>query len=124
MTSPSPELHDRFAWLDGVAVAATVCDRQGVCLYLNRHAAELFAKAGGRALVGTNLLACHDEPARSRFAAQLESPTRNTYTVEKNGVRKMVHQIPWYTEGTFAGVVELSFELPAEVPHFVRGSGK
>ncbi len=105
-------------------MAATVCDRRGVCLYLNRHAAQMFAKAGGQSLVGKNLLDCHEEPARSRFAAQLESPTRNTYTIEKDGLRKIVHQVPWYAEGTFAGVVELSFELPAEVPHFVRGLEK
>lgn len=119
-TSSTP---DNLAWLDGIAVAATVCDRQGRCLYLNQQAATVFAKAGEHALVGQNLLDCHDEPARSRFAAQLASPTPNTYTVEKNGVRKLIHQIPWYAEGAFAGVVELSFELPPELPHHVRAPG-
>ena len=115
--------NDSFTWLDGVAVAATVCDRQGVCLYMNEHAASLFAKWGGKDLVGKNLLDCHDEPARSRFVAQLSAPAPNTYTIEKNGTRKIIHQVPWFAEGTFAGVVELSFELPAELPHFVRKSG-
>jgi hypothetical protein len=112
-----------LAWLDGIAVAATVCDRQGVCLYMNEQAAQQFAKSGGRALVGSNLLDCHEEPARSRFAAQLDTPQVNTYTIEKNGVRKIIHHIPWSPQGSFAGVVELSFELPAEMPHFVRKSG-
>jgi len=111
---------DSFAWLDGIAVAATVCDRQGVCLYMNEQAAKTFAKSGGRALVGKSLLDCHDEPARSRFAAQLQSPTPSTYTIEKGGVRKLIHQVPWFKQGTFAGVVEMSFELPAEMPHFLR----
>lgn len=109
-----------FAWLDGIAVAATACDRQGVCLYMNEHAAKIFAKSGGRSLVGKSLLDCHDEPARSRFSAQLKSPAPNTYTIEKEGVRKIIHQVPWYAQGVFAGVVEMSFELPAEMPHFVR----
>jgi transcriptional regulator with PAS, ATPase and Fis domain len=113
----------RFAWLDGIAVAATVCDRQGVCVYMNEHAARQFAKDGGRALVGKSLLPCHPEPARARFAEQLRTPKPNTYTIEKNGVRKIIHQIPWHEEGAFAGVVELSFELSAELPHFVRGGG-
>ena len=116
----TPTAHAPFTWLDGISVAATVCDRQGLCLYMNEHAAKLFAKSGGRALVGKNLLDCHDEPARSRFAAQLAAPSPNTYTIEKNGVRKLIHQTPWYAEGAFAGVVEMSFELPAEMPHFVR----
>ncbi len=120
MTPPSSNAPDSLAWLDGIAVAATVCDRQGACLYLNQQAAAMFAKSGGRALLGKNLLDCHSEPARSRFAAQLENPTPNTYTIEKDGVRKIIHQVPWYAEGAFVGVVELSFELPADMPHFAR----
>lgn len=108
-------------WLDGIEVAATVCDRAGVCVYMNEHAARMFAKDGGRALVGKSLLDCHPEPGRSRFLAQLATPTPNTYTIEKHGVRKLIHQLPWYRDGAFAGVVELSFALPDAMPHFVRG---
>jgi transcriptional regulator with PAS, ATPase and Fis domain len=120
---PSPTVPDPLAWLDGIAVAATACDRQGVCIYMNEQAAKSFARSGGRALVGKSLMDCHEEPARSRFAAQLQSPAPNTYTIEKNGVRKLIHQVPWFDRGAFAGVVELSFELPSELPHFVRGAG-
>jgi transcriptional regulator with PAS, ATPase and Fis domain len=120
MTAPSANPFPELAWLDGIAVAATVCDRQGICVYLNEQAARQFAKSGGRALVGKSLLDCHEEPARSRFAAQLEAPSPNTYTIEKNGARKIIHQVPWYAAGVFAGVVELGFELPGEMPHFVR----
>jgi hypothetical protein len=115
--------NDSFDWLDGVAVAATVCNRQGICLFMNEQAAKIFAKSGGKDLVGKSLLDCHDEPARTRFAAQLSTPTPNTYTIEKGGVRKIIHQVPWFAKGTFAGVVELSFELPVELPHFVRKPG-
>ncbi len=112
-----------FAWLDGIAVAATVCDRAGVCLYMNEQAARVFAKNGGRALVGKNLLDCHPEPGRARFAAQLAVPSPHSYTIEKDGVRKLIHQLPWYKGGVFAGVVELSFAVPAVLPHFVRDGG-
>ncbi len=120
MTSSPNDEKAPFAWLDGIEVAATVCDRQGVCLYLNERAAQVFAKDGGRALVGSNLLDCHPEPARSRFAAQLTVPAPNSYTIEKSGVRKLIHQIPWYRDGVFSGVVELSLVLPDTLPHFVR----
>jgi hypothetical protein len=112
-----------LTWLDGVEVAATVCDRDGVCVYMNEHAARAFAKDGGRALVGKSLLDCHPEPGRTRFLAQLATPAPNTYTIEKNGVRKLIHQQPWYKDGAFAGVVELAFALPAALPHFVRDPG-
>jgi transcriptional regulator with PAS, ATPase and Fis domain len=120
MTSSPNDETAPFVWLDGIELAATVCDRQGVCLYMNERATQVFAKDGGRALVGRNLLDCHPEPARSRFAAQLAAPATNTYTVEKAGIRKLIHQIPWYKDGVFSGVVELSFELPETLPHFVR----
>jgi PAS domain-containing protein len=120
MTSSLNDETTPFVWLDGIEVAATVCDRQGVCLYLNERAAQVFAKDGGRALVGRNLLDCHPEPARSHFAAQLTAPAPNSYTIEKSGVRKLIHQIPWYRDGVFSGVVELSLVLPDTLPHFVR----
>ncbi len=112
-----------LSWLDGIAVAAIACDRAGVCVYMNEQAAQTFAKSGGRALVGKSLLDCHPEPGRSRFLAQLAAPAPNTYTIEKNGVRKLIHQQPWFRDGVFAGVVELSFVLPATLPHFVRDPG-
>lgn len=118
-TDPSSSL----SWLDGIAVAAIACDRAGVCVYMNEQAAQTFAKRGGRALVGKSLLDCHPEGGRARFLAQLATPTPNTYTIEKNGIRKLIHQVPWFAAGTFAGVVELSFALPATLPHFVREPG-
>jgi transcriptional regulator with PAS, ATPase and Fis domain len=123
MPLPCADDDHPFAWLDGIAVAATVCDRAGTCIYLNDHAARQFAKDGGRALLGKNLLDCHPEPSRTLFAAQLATPSPNTYTIEKNGVRKLIHQVPWYRGGEFAGVVEMSFELPTTMPHFVRAPG-
>jgi transcriptional regulator with PAS, ATPase and Fis domain len=111
---------DDFAWLEGVEVAATVCDREGICVYMNEHAARQFAKDGGRDLVGKSLLDCHPEPARTRFAAQLATPTTHTYTIEKEGKWKLIHQLPWWKDGRFSGVVELGFAIPADLPHVLR----
>jgi hypothetical protein len=35
-------------------------------------------------------------------------------------VKKLICQILWHGEGKFSGMAELSIELPAQVPHFVR----
>ncbi len=51
----------------------------------------------------------------------LATGERNVYTIEKLGVKKLIYQTPWYQDGVFAGLVELSLEIPAEMPHFVRG---
>ncbi|MDP3435243.1 MAG: hypothetical protein Q8T04_20070 [Bacteroidota bacterium] len=45
----------------------------------------------------------------------------NSYTTEKNGIRKMIHQTPWIEDGEFKGLIEISFEVPMELPHYKRG---
>lgn len=87
---------------------------------MNDKAIQTFADQGGIKLIGTNLLDCHTEPARSKVKRLLETQQKNVYTVEKNGVKKLIYQTPWYRDGTFCGLVELSLEIPFEMPHFVR----
>jgi hypothetical protein len=50
----------------------------------------------------------------------LAAREKNVYTIEKNGVKKLIFQSPWYKDGKYAGLVELSLEIPFELPHFVR----
>ena len=109
-------------WVKEFGGAVTVCDRDGIILEMNDRAAEVFASDGGRALVGTNALDCHPERARGLMADLLKAGKRNVYTIEKNGVKKLIFQSPWYRDGAYAGFVELSLEIPAELPHFVRGA--
>lgn len=110
------------AWVREFQGAVTVCDRDGIILAMNDKSAAVFAADGGRQLLGRSLLDCHPEPARSKLAALLESRQSNVYTIEKNGVKKLIYQSPWYRGGEYAGLVELSLEVPFEMPHFVRGS--
>jgi len=111
----------RHPWVKEFPVAVTVSDRNGIILEMNDASAVTFAEDGGSALIGKSSLACHPEPARSKFEQLLKEPQPNIYTIEKAGVKKLIAQIPWYREGEFSGVVELSIRLPEEVPHFVRG---
>ena len=55
-----------------------------------------------------------------RLIGMLNTPTINSYTIEKSGIKKMIHQTPYYTNGVFSGVIEISFEIPKELPHFNR----
>ncbi|MBE3071457.1 MAG: diguanylate cyclase [Acidobacteria bacterium] len=107
-------------WVRAFPGAITVCDVEGVILEMNERAVQTFENSGGRALVGRNLLDCHPEPSRSKVAALLASGQRNVYTIEKHGVKTLIYQAPWYRNGRLAGLVELSLEIPAEMPHFVR----
>jgi len=107
-------------WLKEFPGAVTVCDLDGIILDMNDKAAKTYEKDGGRALIGKNMLDCHPEPARTKTAQLLESRQKNVYTIEKSGIKKLIYQSPWYENGECRGLVELSLEIPFELPHFVR----
>jgi hypothetical protein len=71
-------------------------------------------------LISCNLLDCHPEQARLKVQALLAGHEKNAYTIEKNGIKKLIHQSPWYRDGQYAGFVELSLEIPLDMPHFFR----
>ena len=108
-------------WVQAFPGAVTVCDREGIILEMNDRSIASFADDGGDALIGTNALDCHPEPSRTKLAGLLASGRTNVYTIEKQGVKKLIYQAPWHRDGEYAGFVELSLEIPFEMPHFVRG---
>jgi len=108
------------AWVTEFPGAVTVCAEDGTILEMNDRAAETFKKHGGRALIGKNLLDCHSDASRDIIRGLLASHEKNVYTIEKKGVKKLIYQSPWFQDGEFRGLVELSLELPAELPHFIR----
>ena len=108
------------AWIQEFPGAITVCDAEGIILEMNGRAVQAFEDQGGSALVGTNLLDCHPEPSRSKLKRMLDTHQTNVYTIETRGVRKLIYQAPWYRGGKYAGLMELSLEIPASIPHFVR----
>ena len=107
-------------WVKEFPGAITLCDREGIILEMNDRAVETFKNEGGRALLGTNALDCHPESARTKMKDLLETGQKNVYTIEKNGVKKLIYQTPWYEDGEYKGFLELGLEIPAQMPHFLR----
>lgn len=107
-------------WSAELPIAITVCDREGIILEMNEKSIKTFANDGGAALLGTNVLDCHPEPARTKLDELLETHSKNIYTIEKYGVKKLIYQSPWFKNGEYMGFVELSLEIPFELPHFIR----
>ena len=107
-------------WVKEFPVAITVCDRQGVIIEMNDKAAHTFAADGGLELIGHNLKDCHKPSSWEKILEIMDTGTANTYTIEKNGLKKMIIQQPWYKENEVAGVVEMSIILPEVLPHHVR----
>lgn len=108
-------------WITEFPGAVTVCDTHGLILYMNEKSAATFAADGGAALVGQNVLDCHPAPAREKLQQLMEKRQANVYTIEKNGVKKLIYQAPWFISGNYAGFVELALVIPFDIPHFLRG---
>jgi transcriptional regulator with PAS, ATPase and Fis domain len=108
------------SWVKGFPGEVTVCDAEGKILEMNDRSIEQFAKSGGRELIGKSLLDCHPEPSRSMLREMLRDQRSHCYTTEKDGVKKLTYQSPWFQDGRYMGLVEISFEIPPEVPHLVR----
>jgi len=109
-----------YGWIEGFPGAVTVSDTEGRILEMNGKSREVFAASGGAALVGTNVLDCHPEPSRSKLKGMMKDERANIYTIQKNGLKKLIYQVPWYENGVYAGFVELSLEIPWDMPHFNR----
>jgi len=114
-------LHQLPAMANELPFAITVCDTQGIILYMNNRSILTFQKYGGADILGTSLFLYHHGSAESKLRELLETAGKNAYTIEKNGIKKIIYQSPWYKEGKFSGLIELSLEIPMEMPHFIRG---
>jgi hypothetical protein len=87
---------------------------------MNEAAERLFAAEGGRTLIGSTILNCHPEPDRGKLKRLLETGQSNVFISESKGCKTLFFQSPWYDEGHYAGFVEVSFEIPDDIPHFIR----
>ena len=105
-----------FEELKGVAI--TVCDREGNILDMNATSANV--NSHGQKIIGRNLFDCHPPKAAEILRDLLANEKLNAYTIEKNGVKKLIYQVPWYEQGEFGGLIEISLPIPFDMPHSVR----
>ena len=107
-------------WMEEFPAAITISDKDHVIVYLNTKAAKTMEKDGGKELVGRNLLACHKHRSIDIIERIFSTGIPNAYTIEKKGGKKFIYQAPWRKNGVIAGLVEISSEIPFELPHFNR----
>lgn len=100
--------------------AVTICDALGTIIYMNRKSRQTFEKVGSESLLGESLYKCHSEASVLKIREILRTGHSNSYTISKAGVRKLIHQSPWYKDGKIAGIIEMSILIPDEMPHFDR----
>jgi transcriptional regulator with PAS, ATPase and Fis domain len=101
-------------------LAITACDKNFQIIYMNEKAKKTFEKYGGKELLGKSLLDCHPESARLMLKTFMSTGENNSYTIEKNGIKKIILQRPWFSNSELMGYLEFSFEIPMEMNHFKR----
>lgn len=107
-------------WQEELPAAITVTDENGIIIEMNEKAAAIFQNSGGKQLIGKPIKDCHPEHTHSKIDRIGQSDTANIYTIRKDGKRKMIYQSAYSCDGKFGGLVEISFEIPEEIPEFNR----
>lgn len=114
MTPDTPD------WIKEFPGAITVCSPDGTILAMNDASIRSNESDGGAALIGTDVHGCHPEPSLTKLREFVDRGAPNVYTIEKQGVKKLVYQTPWTVNGRYAGFMEIVLVVPFEMPHFVR----
>ena len=107
----------KHAWVKELPIVITVSDAEGVIIEMNDSSIEYFKDDGGDLLIGSDLFACHPEPSRTKLKTMMETQATNIYSIEEDGKRKLIYQMPWYQEGKYAGFIEMIMEIPDQIPH-------
>lgn len=115
---------EAFNYWDEFPSAVTICDKQAKIVYMNQKSIKTFEKYGGEKLIGQSLFQCHNAHSISIIKNLIDEAGSNTYTIQKGGLRKLIHQSPWFTDGKVAGLIEISIELPQEMAHYDRDQKK
>ena len=105
-------------YFEELPIAITISDRDGNILDMNQRSADV--NSHGEKSIGRNLYDCHPPRAAEILRSLYAEERKNVYTIEKNGIKKLIYQVPWYDHGNFAGLMELSMEIPQEMPHYIR----
>lgn len=95
-------------------------DKNDIITYMNDASAEMFADDGGLELMGRNVKECHNDYSNSVIDLINHEEFQNVYTIELKGKKKFVCQSPYYENGEFAGIMEMTIDLPEVLPNIIR----
>ena len=107
-------------WSKYFPAAITVTDEDGAIIELNDVSIENFQKDGGADLIGSSVFDCHPGQSLAKIKRLFDEKSANIYTITKNGKRKLIYQSPYFIDGEFSGMVEMSLPLPNDMPHYDR----
>ena len=71
-------------------IAITITDINDNIIYMNDKAASIFSETQ----LGDNLMQCHTQSSNEIINTLKKENKTNTYTINKNGIKKLIHQTP------------------------------
>ncbi len=78
-------------WACGMYCAVTVVATDCRIIYMNERSRQTFAERGGAVLIGHNIMDYHNERSKGIIRRSLEEGGSYAYTIEKEGLRKMIY---------------------------------
>ena len=64
-------------WVKELKMAITVCNKDGIIVYMNDQSEKTFQKPDSPAILGSNLFDCHPEKAQSKIRELFWDPFRS-----------------------------------------------
>ena len=96
------QLYNTMEQLRNAGFAITICDKDGKILDMNARSKQTFAKYGD--IIGHSLFEYHPPRAAEILRGLLENHNVNAYTIEKEGLHKLIYQVPWRYRCTGSGM--------------------
>jgi hypothetical protein len=116
MSSYMKDLPEPGGLLGGLRAAITIADAAYRIVFMNDLAVERYSSRGGAALIGTNLLDCHNAESQARLHQMYARYRAGDLVLtryrkdEGNGISKGALFVPVVVEGQFQGVAELQWD--------------
>lgn len=111
-------------WVKTFPGAVMVTNKDGKIIDMNDQCAETYKNSGGYDLIGTSAITCHKGASLKKIEDLYRSQEVNIYSITKNGKKKLIFQAPYFEDGVFAGIVELSIPIPDAIHHYNRDETK
>jgi transcriptional regulator with PAS, ATPase and Fis domain len=107
-------------YFDEINNPITVCDTNGLIVYMNKASQKMLEKYDSKNLIGKSLFDCHNSQSNEIIKGLIANEESNSYFTLKNGIKKFIHQTPWYVDGKISGLIEIITVLEENVPLFER----
>ncbi|MBQ6268875.1 MAG: PAS domain-containing protein [Bacteroidetes bacterium] len=104
------------SFFNEIDAAITICDLNFKIVYMNNKSKNTFQNKK----IGDDILACHNPHSIEIMNNIISTKKANVYSIDKNGIKKIIYQTPWLENNEVKGLIEFSFVVPVDMPNYKR----